>query len=123
MDQAVITNEALERRKQLRVIARRRVSERDAEIRKVTAAGGNIFHRCNDLDDEDKEFALTIPEEDREIFWAVFAEELIASANQMNVHAAELNAKAANDASGWALTLAIAVIAMCVVGVAIFFGN
>lgn len=109
----------LDQRKRLRPLARQRAEERAAEMAATAAAGGNITQKGIDLQDIDDEFALTLPEGDREVFWQLYAQEIDATTQailvetaEINLKVAEQNVETANNANAVAIILGIVAIVL-----------
>lgn len=82
--------EDLEKRKKYRATARDRAGVFSRKLADAAAAGKDIHQLSIDLSDEDLVFAAGLPEEDRELYEELYAQELNALTAATNAEAARI---------------------------------
>lgn len=109
-----------------RPTVRRLVEEYTLAAQEAGARGENIHQWGLDQQDKVTQYASTLSEPDATLFWTLYGEEMLASANTINDKTAALNAQAtqihlqtAQDASKVATWISIAIF----VGFVIFMIN
>lgn len=85
----------LELKAKLRPIAREKAAWFSNELDKVAQGEGNVHRASIDLSDELDEFAASLLDDEREMFYSLYAEELEANTAEINQKADTLFAEAA----------------------------